>query len=200
MFKFSKVSYEQFEKDSIALGFKPTRDIYDAIQLPKRATKKSAGYDFFTPYDIDIKNTTAILSLTPTANYLNKIDIYNPNTFIIPTSIRVELDPDQVLLAMPKSGHGFKTGTTLANTVGVIDADYFESDNEGHIMLKLVAGFKAFHLDAGKSVMQGICVKYCTEDDEKEVTTQRNGGFGSTSDNQDPVKPDRKTRSTAKIV
>lgn len=68
----------------------------------------------------------------------------------------------------------------LANTIGVVDADYYFSNNEGHIFVKLVnRGDKSVHINLGDAFAQGIFMEYgITEDDR--VETSRNGGFGST--------------------
>lgn len=116
--KFSKVSFDQFYNDYCGTFFddcdKPSkesvREIYDQIKIPTRATKGSAGYDFFAPFD---------MSLTPGVEMK------------VPTGIRVEIDNGWWLACMPKSGLGFKYRLQLNNTVGVIDSDYFHSDNEG---------------------------------------------------------------------
>lgn len=192
MIKFRKVSYEQFAKDSIALGLTPTKEIYDAIKLPKRATVNSAGYDFYAPYPISLKSSAPLLVNAVGYAGLARFDAYIPNTYIIPTGIRVELDPDKFLMAAPKSGHGFRTGTSLANTIGIVDADYFTSSNEGHILLKLVAGFDDFKVNAGESVMQGVILSYFTETGEKPVTTIRDGGFGSTAETPKKSKSKKK--------
>lgn len=100
----------------------------------------------------------------------------------IPTGIRVEMQPEWVLKCYPRSGLGFKYRLQLNNTVGIIDSDYFYSDNEGHIFAKLtndsnenktliipqIQGY------AGHFVEYGITV----DDDATEI---RNGGFGSTT-------------------
>ena len=92
------------------------KEIYDRIKLPRRATAGSAGYDFFAPVDI----------------------ILNPGeTIKIPTGIRVWMEPEWVLKCYPRSGLGFKFRLQLNNTVGIIDSDYYNSDNEGHIFAKL---------------------------------------------------------------
>lgn len=90
--------------------------IYENISLPKRATAGSAGYDFFSPVDFQL----------------------GPGeTIKIPTGIRAQMEPDWVLKIYPRSGLGFKYRLQLNNTVGIIDSDYFNSDNEGHIFIKI---------------------------------------------------------------
>lgn len=165
--KFYKVSYEQFLTDfrkvfddSNKYTDEEIKSLYEAIKLPKRATKGSAGYDFYSPVDFTLMNDN--------------------ETITFPTGIRCEMPPYLVLMLYPRSGHGFKTGTSLANTVGIIDSDYYYSSNEGHIMLKLVSGFKKLEVKAGDAVMQGLFTAFhITDDDETEGI--RDGGFGSTS-------------------
>lgn len=156
--KFEKVSLAQFLE-----GCKrpDAEEIYGKIALPKRATKGSAGYDFFAPYDID-------LNAGETAK--------------IPTGIRVRIDEGWLLSLFPRSGLGFKFRLQLDNTVGIIDSDYFFSDNEGHIFAKITNDSregKALHIPAGAGFIQGVFTEYgITEDDE--ASEIRNGGFGST--------------------
>lgn len=58
-------------------------------------------------------------------------------TIKIPTGIRVQMETGWVLQCYPRSGLGFKYRLQLNNTVGIIDSDYYFSDNEGHIFAKL---------------------------------------------------------------
>ena len=163
--RFHKVSYERFLydwMDSFGDSKETIKEIYDNIKLPKRATKGSAGYDFFAPVKIELK----------------------PNeTIKIPTGIRVEILEDWVLKLYPRSGLGFKYRLQLNNTVGIIDSDYYYSDNEGHIFAKITNDSnenRTVNINAGEGFMQGIFIQYgITLDDD--VTELRNGGFGSTT-------------------
>ena len=164
--KFHKVSLEQFKKDWIdTFGIEEDekiQQIYDAISLPRRATAGSAGYDFFAPIQI----------------------VLNPEeTVKIPTGIRVEMEPEWVLKCYPRSGLGFKYRLQMNNTVGIIDSDYFYSDNEGHMFAKITNDTKEgkiVDIAQGEGFMQGIFVEYgITIDDD--VTEIRNGGLGSTT-------------------
>lgn len=164
--QFHKVSFEQFKAAWIDT-FGPTgepavEETYQQIQLPKRATAGSAGYDFYAPC---------------------RIKIGPQETVKIPTGIRVEMEENWVLKCYPRSGLGFKYRLQLNNTVGIIDSDYFYSDNEGHIFTKLTNDTnegKTVEIPKGTGFMQGIFVEYgVTVDDD--VTSTRNGGFGSTT-------------------
>lgn len=163
--KFYKVSFEQFYtawKDSFNSDEETINRIYENIKLPKRATSGSAGYDFFSPVDFSLKPG---------------------ETIKIPTGIRVEIDISWVLKVYPRSGLGFKYRVQLNNTVGIIDSDYYYSDNEGHIFIKITNDSnenKEVSIKAGDGFAQGIFVEYgITVDDN--VTEVRNGGFGSTT-------------------
>ena len=164
--KFEKVSKEQFINDwqHEFMGSEEWAEmVYDRIKIPQRATKFSAGYDFFSPLDFTLEPG---------------------RTIKIPTGIRCGMNTDWVLQCYPRSGLGFKYREMLSNTVGIIDADYYYSDNEGHIFAKIVnAGDKPLHIKSGDGFMQGIFVEYgIVEDDHVETT--RNGGVGSTDKNK----------------
>lgn len=164
--RFHKVSEERFAadwKDTFpGVSSEETASVYEGIRLPRRATAGSAGYDFFSPADFTLKPG---------------------ETVKIPTGIRVEMNPEWVLKCYPRSGLGFKYRLQMNNTVGIIDSDYFYSDNEGHIFAKLTNDTnedKTVTIQAGTGFMQGIFVEYgITVDDD--VTDIRNGGFGSTT-------------------
>lgn len=164
--KFHKVSEEQFLKDwADTFPENSSEDalaVYQAVKLPRRATAGSAGYDFYAPVQI---------FLAPGENVK------------IPTGIRAEMEAGWVLKCYPRSGLGFKYRLQLNNTVGIIDSDYFYSDNEGHIFVKITNDSKeekTVEIASGAGFMQGIFVEYgITTDDD--VTDVRNGGFGSTT-------------------
>lgn len=164
--KFHKVSEKNFI-DALTEDFKQytkedAKTVYDGIKLPKRATKGSAGYDFFAPFDF---------KLAP------------GETIKIPTGIRAEMEEDWVLKLYPRSGLGFKYRLQMNNTVGIIDSDYFYSDNEGHIFIKITNDTnegKTVEVAAGTGFAQGIFLEYgITVDDDADGV--RNGGFGSTT-------------------
>lgn len=160
--RFLKVSLKQFSSDAEKnLGITDCKEILEELKLPKRATIGSAGYDFYSPIDFTLKAGEEI---------------------IIPTGIRSEIFEGFVLMIFPRSGLGFKYRLTLNNTVGIIDSDYFYSDNEGHIMIKMTncSWDKTIEVKKGQGFAQGIFLPFgITTDDE--TTEKRNGGFGSTT-------------------
>ena len=162
---FSKVSKERFVaeiSDAFPAEAGRAGEIYENLKLPVRATTGSAGYDFFMP-------VTVTLAPGETAK--------------IPTGIRAEMAESFVLMLFPRSGLGFKYRLQLNNTVGVIDSDYFYSDNEGYIFIKVTNDSnegKTVELTEGTGFAQGIFLPYgITVDDTAEG--KRNGGFGSTT-------------------
>lgn len=163
--QFEKVSLEQFKsawKNTFLASDAEIERIYNDIKLPLRATSGSAGYDFFVPEEFLLK----------------------PNeTVVVPTGVRVKIDEGWFLSVLPKSGLGFKFRLQLDNTVGIIDSDYYYSDNEGHIFVKMTNNClvqKNVELKKGAQFCQGIFMPFgITYDDE--ATGVRNGGFGSTA-------------------
>lgn len=160
-----KVSKERFLidwMDSFSSTEEEAVKVYETIKLPKRATTGSAGYDFYTPVSF---------TLAP------------GETIKIPTGIRCEIADGWVLSLYPRSGLGFKFRLQLNNTVGIIDSDYFHSDNEGHIFVKLTNDSnegKTVTVEAGTGFSQGIFLPFgITVDDDADGV--RNGGFGSTT-------------------
>lgn len=157
--KFDFVSFDQFKAAYNKFTEEEVREYYENLRLPERSTKGSAGYDFKSPVSFYLEPGHAIT---------------------IPTGIRAKIEDGWFLMCLPRSGMGFKYQICLANSVGIIDADFYNSDNEGHIHLKLVnRGDKTVTVDAGDNFAQGIFVPFgITYDDAADGI--RNGGFGST--------------------
>lgn len=177
--KFEKVSLNEFKKSikeefDEAFSNKQIENLYNDIKLPCRATSFSAGYDIYAPFEFILK----------------------PNCVIkIPVGIRVSISDGWFLGIVPRSGLGFKYFETLANSIGIIDSDFFNSDNEGHIMVKivnrspiedvrtsmLIGEYSKYTMkvEKGKAFVQGIFLPFgiTVNDDANGV---RNGGFGST--------------------
>lgn len=128
--------------------------------LPERKTQNSAGYDF-----------TVVEGGT----------IPPHSTKIFNTGIKVCMENDEVLLIFVRSSTGIKRGITLANGTAVIDADYYNNeDNEGHIMLALCNNTDVpVAIESGENVAQGVFVKYLSTGET--VLKERKGGIGSTN-------------------
>ena len=177
--KFEKVSFEQFYEAMKDEFYKNAwkdidksnneeknyaefiRAVYERIQLPTRATSGSAGYDFKAYFSFTLPPGTTIK---------------------IPTGIRVKIDEGWWLGCLPRSSLGFKYRMQLDNTMGVIDSDYYYSDNEGHIFIKVTNDSnegKDLKVEAGSGFAQGIFIPYGITYDDDAVGV-RNGGMGST--------------------
>ena len=152
--KFEKVSLEEWQKET-------NIELYNEIKLPQRATKGSAGYDFYSPIDFTL----------------------NPQeTIKVPTGVRVKIEDGWFLSIFPRSSLGFKYRLRLNNTVGIIDSDYYHALNEGHIFFKITneSTDKVVTIKKGEAFAQGIFIPFgITEDDD--VETVRTGGMGSTN-------------------
>lgn len=142
------------------IRFEFVKNASEKAKLPVRSTADAAGYDFVTPVDVTI----------------------NPGeTVMVKTDVKVYMPKQVVLTVYPRSSMGVKKHVVLANSVGIIDADYVDNpDNEGNIGICLYNyGSKIQDIKAGERIAQGIFVRYETADVE-ETTGTRAGGFGST--------------------
>lgn len=157
MRKFEKISFGQFKKD-VCDDIK----LYNSVELPKRSTKKSAGYDIRSVESGIIK---------PKESKSFK------------TGLKVCMNDDEVLYIYSRSSQGYKYNVCLVNSVGVIDSDFYNNeDNEGHFQVKLInLGEKDFEVKVGDRIAQGVFMKYLTVDDEEEIKNKRKGGIGSTN-------------------
>lgn len=130
------------------------------IPLPYRGTTEAAGYDFFSPI-----NAT----------------IFPGHTLLVWTDIKVKLPKDECLKIYPRSSMAIKRNLILKNSVGIIDADYFENpDNDGNIGIPLWnVGDEPQSIKKGEKIAQGIFEKYYKINEANE-TALRQSGFGST--------------------
>lgn len=163
MIKFEKVTFGQFKEAYKNLNTELTDEdiqwMYDDLQLPTRSTAMSAGYDIRAPF---------------------AFELHSRETVLIPTGIRAFMPEDVILKIYPRSGLGTKNRFIPTNLVGIVDADYVLSDNEGHIFMKMVNdGDKPVTIERGKAFCQGIFQHYLITDDD-DANGIRSGGFGST--------------------
>lgn len=129
------------------------------VNIPKRASKDSAGYDFEV-----IEET-----------------IIEPGEIkLVPTGLKILMPKNEVLLVFPRSSLGMKRGLMMSNGVGVIDADYYYSENEGHIMIPLYNFTnKSVTIKAYERVAQGVFTNFYKTTGDDDNHTVRLGGFGS---------------------
>lgn len=143
-------------------GFERIKN-YPDVNLPKRATKHAAGYDFEAAETVTIQPFST-----------------NPKPVLVPTGIKAFMANDEYLQLANRSSNPLKNQLMLANGIGVIDSDYYNNpDNEGHIMFQFINfGNKDITIQKGDRIGQGIFVKYLTVDDNEDGQ-ERQGGFGS---------------------
>ncbi len=130
------------------------------IEIPKRATSGSAGYDLASAHDVTIE----------------------PGEIkIIKTGLKVRMNSCEALFIFARSSLSIKKGLVMSNSVGVIDADYYgNTDNEGHIMVSLMnIRDKKAEILKGERIAQGIFIAFQKTDEDKPDRLRRLGGFGS---------------------
>ena len=150
----------------MARGFEIAKGFEESgINLPVRKTKLSAGYDFEAADDTVIPAFKA--GIAPT---------------LIKTGIKAYMEEDEVLYLYNRSSNPKKKGLILANSVGVVDADYYGNpDNDGHIMFAFFnIKDEDITIKKGEAIGQGVFQKYLTVDND-QAGGERTGGFGSTS-------------------
>ena len=144
----------------IAKGFENSN-----INLPVRSTKNSAGYD------VEAAEDCIIPAFKP-----------GQKPTLVKTGIKAYMESDEVLILANRSSNPGKKGLILANSIGVVDSDYYENpDNDGHIMYAFF-NFKAEEVEIkkGERIGQAIFQKYLVTDNDI-AQGERTGGFGSTN-------------------
>ena len=175
-------------------------------QLPEYQTKNSAGADFFCAEEVtipsiwgslfkifksgDANHFMDLIHFPVGSNSVNDIEEVNKvsklfSPTLVHTGIKANMEEDEVLELYNRSSNPKKLGLILANSVGVVDADYYNNqDNDGEIMFAFY-NFKPWNvtLKVGDRVGQGVFKKFLrpvgglrVKDDERQ------GGFGSTDE------------------
>ena len=150
-------------------GFEIAKGFEDKnINLPVRKTKASAGYDIEAAEDTVVPSFKK--GIAPT---------------LIPTGVKAYMAEDEVLYLYNRSSNPKKKGLILANSVGVVDSDYYGNpDNDGHIMFAFFnIKDEDITIKKGEAIGQGIFAKYLLTDDDQAIG-ERTGGFGSTDKNK----------------
>jgi dUTP pyrophosphatase len=157
---FEKISYDQFKKDCINCNFNISENDYEEITLPKRATKKSSGYDFYSSLSFILYPTESIR---------------------IPTGIKAYMLDDEELLIFSRSSIALRYKVIIDNTIPKIDSDYYgNKNNEGHIFLAFTnTGAEEWIVNAGDRICQGSFYKYLITDTDCPISEERIGGWGS---------------------
>ena len=147
-------------------GFEVAKGFEDKnINLPIRKTKYSAGYD------IEAAEDTLIPSFKK-----------GTNPTLIKTGLKAYMQDDEVLYLYNRSSNPKKKGLILANSVGVVDKDYYGNpDNDGHIMFAFYnIKEEDIEIKKGEAIGQAVFGKYLIVDDDV-AQGERMGGFGSTT-------------------
>lgn len=168
------------------------------INIPKRATKHSAGYDIEAAADTLVpslfnmmqhliinKHMPDIMDNYSMADVKEQMKTYHMAAVKVPTGLKVYLEPGEFLDIRSRSGNSSNCLLVLANGCGTVDRDYVDNtDNEGHIMVPII-NLSPYNIliKKGEKIAQGIICRYHLVDDEdvNEVLGIRSGGFGSTS-------------------
>lgn len=149
-------------------GFEIAKGFEDkGINLPIRKTKFSAGYDIEAAEDTLIPSMKNLDTKVPT---------------LVKTGLKAYMQDDEVLLLFNRSSNPKKKGLVMANSVGVIDKDYYGNpDNDGHFMFSFFnVKDEDILIKKGEAIGQAIFQKYLVTDDDA-ADGVRVGGFGSTS-------------------
>ena len=151
---------EKVRKFEVAKGFEDK-----GINLPVRKTKYSAGYDIEAAEDVIVPSFKK--GMNPT---------------LVKTGIKAYMQDDEVLILANRSSNPKKKGLILANSIGVIDKDYYgNEDNDGHIFVQCInIKDEDVIIKKGEAVAQAIFQKYLMIDGDNAEGI-RKGGFGSTS-------------------
>lgn len=172
------------------------------INLPQRKTAESAGYDFEVAEDIVIPSYHSLMrfmsdiastylayedgSIQPRILALDDIasitKMFNVKPTLVSTGMKCKLDSGTYLELSVRSSCPLKYWLIMANSVGIIDADYYNNpDNEGEIFFQMInLSPYDIQLKKGDIIGQGIIKPYLTTEDDS-ASGQRVGGFGSTS-------------------
>lgn len=149
------------------------------IELPKRATRGSAGYDLAAAETITIPSIwkQALAEKNGESNIL-------PST-LVPTGVKAYMPENEYLMLVNRSSNPLKNNLSLPNAIGIIDSDYYDNEeNEGEIFVQLINyGLEDYTIQKGDRIAQGIFTPYLTMDNEPDTLNNRTGGFGSSGKN-----------------
>lgn len=151
------------------------------ISLPIRKTKNSVGYDVEAAEDIVVPSIWKTI-FENVKKFLSGDNDYSPiKPTLIKTGVKAYFQEDEALFLANRSSNPFKKGLILANSIGIIESDYYGNpDNDGHIMF---AYYNFFPTDTiikkHEPVGQAFFQKFLITDDDK-AQGDRLGGFGST--------------------
>ncbi|MGM0126281.1 dUTP pyrophosphatase [Enterococcus sp. AZ194] len=158
------------------------------LNLPERATKHAAGYDFEAASDVTIPSIWKAGIFEGLKTLLGKDEQSiaqeekKLKPVLVPTGIKAYMGEEEYLQLANRSSNPLKRFLILSNGVGVIDSDYYGNpDNEGHIMFQFTNfGLRDVQIKKGERIGQGIFLPFLKADQDKSETV-RTGGFGSSN-------------------
>lgn len=155
------------------------------FKLPTRSTLHSAGYDFYAPYDVVVPSLWKQVG----KYLLHSLLHFSFNSYkeairptMVRTYIKAYMGNDEVLYIYNRSSSPIKKGLILSNSVGVVDSDFYNNeDNEGNIGVAFY-NFYPFDvtIDKGERICQGVFSKFLKADNDIVLNNTRSGGYGST--------------------
>jgi len=192
----------QLPPDPMLFGFYVAKGFEDSnINMPARQTEMSAGYDLECAEDVVIPPMLAmqqeIVEIDEqdledlAANgeeyvpvVVQQIFLADNRPTLVKTGLKCRVPEGMVLKLFPRSSLAYKKNLTVANNVGIIDADYFENEsNDGHIMVAVLnRGTKPVEIKKGERIAQAILEQFYVFPREETPVAARVGGFGSTED------------------
>lgn len=157
------------------------------LHIPKRATELSAGYDIEAAEDITLPSIWKVLlannglQAAADSQQLPKDNQAFLASTLVPTGLKAYMPDDEYLMLANRSSNPMKRQLALPNGFGVIDADYYNNENnEGEIFVQLINyGLEDFTIKKGDRIAQGIFTPYCKIDETDATFEKRSGGFGS---------------------
>lgn len=212
--------FEVAVKDREELEGGKEKLVYWDGKIPERATRNSAGYDFFAAEDIKIPSmwgpllNRIFVKINDNKDDKEKVSLYLRKNYrgdtseekdeskefvkkrfapiLVHTGIKAYMAEDEVLMLYNRSSNPKKLGLVLANSVGVIDSDYYgNSDNDGEIMFAFYNLFPfPVTIKKGDKLGQGVFTKFLKADNDISGG-DRLGGFGST-DKKEELKTEMK--------
>lgn len=189
MEELKKLTGTSFKLNIKQRGFEVAKDFEnEGINLPKRSTKKAAGYDFEASEDVVVPSIwkQLVKNLRPSHNFPT-VNLKDPSKVLkptlVPTGIKSYMQGNEYLKLVARSSSFKNFGLLMTNGVGIIDSDYYENQgNDGHIMFQFI-NFK-FHdvtIKKGDRIGQGIFTQFLMADgDNGQFGEERVGGHGST--------------------
>lgn len=146
---------------------------YTDSKMPVRSSLGSSGYDFYSLEDIVVKSYPEAIK-----NPKSRKELAVKPT-LVHTGVTAEFDNKVTLMIFDRSSNPIKRGLSLTNGVGIIDSDYYNSDNNEILGMFYNFGNDDYTIHKGDRIMQGVFVPNLLTNEDNVANASRNGGFGS---------------------